>query len=402
MEPRRPTGVGASRQIAFQLCLYPLLAVALVAGWQATTVHVNYRGNWTALFCIGSRFPVPPELADEHLYVFPDSPGFDGQFYHLVAHDPVFRRGFHRYIDAPEYRYRRILVPLLAFALAGGQSRWIDAAYVLVCWMFVGLGTYWACQCARMQQRPPWLGLLFVFLPAVLASIDRLVVDMALSALTLGLAIHASRAPSWKLYVILAASTLTRETGFLLVGGYCLSLSFTGRWKSTALAASSALPALGWFAFVHAKAEAFHPTRVLTAMPFGRLLEAVLHPAVPTSTPLPITWLIGSAGALALVGTLGAMALAVLWATDREISPLQVVAVLFALLCVVLGLSGPSDLYAHIFNYGRIFTPLFLVLALHAVESGRGLFALPLACVVPVAAMQFGMQILAIVQRVTG
>src|SRR5574340_617734 len=106
-------GTGGPRCGALHVCLFPILAVCLVAGWQAATVHSNYRGNWTALFCTGSRFPLPPELAEEHVYVFPDSTGFDGQFYHLIAHDPALRRGFDRYIDAPEYRSRRTLVPLL-------------------------------------------------------------------------------------------------------------------------------------------------------------------------------------------------------------------------------------------------------------------------------------------------
>jgi hypothetical protein len=401
MEPPCVTSTGAPRNVAFQVCLYPLLAVCLVAGWQAATVHVNYRGNWTALFCTGSRFPVPPELAEEHIYVIPDSAGFDGQFYHLIAHDPVFRQGFDRYIDAPEYRYRRILVPLLAFALAGGQSRWIDAAYIIVCWLFVGLGTFWACQFARARQRPLWLGLLFVFLPAVLASIDRLVVDVALAALIIGFAVYASGSPSWKLYLILAASALVRDTGFFLVAAYCLSFIFGRRWKSAAIFATSAIPALAWYAFVHTKTETFHPTVLLSSAPFWSLFEVVLHPAIPSTTGLPSRWLACVAGVLVLTGMLGALVLPLL-AVGREKGPLQILAVLFVFLCVLLGLRGPSDLYAHVYNYGRIFTPLLLVLALRAVESGRVLPGLPLICVVPQTVMQLGTQILGIARYVLG
>src|ERR1700682_5018237 len=95
-----------------------VLAVALAWLWMSLTVHYNYQGNWTALFCIGERFPTPPILrSSEHLYVFKNSAGYDGQFYHDLAHDPFLRRGSASFIDAPRLRARRILVPLLAWPL---------------------------------------------------------------------------------------------------------------------------------------------------------------------------------------------------------------------------------------------------------------------------------------------
>jgi len=402
VETRPAAAVTTSRRKVLELWLYPLLAVTLVIGWQTATVHVNYGGNWTALFCIGSRFPVPPQLTHEHAYVFPDSPGFDGQFYHLIAHDPVFSQGFSRYIDAPEYRYRRILVPALAFLFAGGDSRRVDWAYLVVCWMFIAMGTSWACRFAHMHQRPLWLGLLFLCLPAVLASIDRLVVDVALSALTVGFALYAARGPSWELYLILAVAALSRETGFLLLGGYGVSSALRGRWGAVLRCAVAALPALGWYGFVHANAEAFHPTEILAVVPFRHLIDAVMHPAIPSSANTLVRWLAGAAEALVLAGTLGSMMITAAWVIRRKHSPSAMIAAVFVLLCLLLGTSGPSDLFAHVFNYARIFTPLYLLLALQAVASGRVLFALPLACVAPRAAMQFGMQVLAIGQRLLG
>jgi hypothetical protein len=56
-----------------------LIGTLLGLSWQLLTVHYNYGGNLTALFCTGSRFPTPPSLAGEHIYVFPASGGYDGQ-----------------------------------------------------------------------------------------------------------------------------------------------------------------------------------------------------------------------------------------------------------------------------------------------------------------------------------
>ena len=90
------------------------LATILVFFWQSLTVHHNYHGRWSALFYIGDRWTPPPELAFENLYVFQNNPGYDGAFYHLVAHDPLFEKGFASHVDDPSLRWRRILIPGLA------------------------------------------------------------------------------------------------------------------------------------------------------------------------------------------------------------------------------------------------------------------------------------------------
>ena len=86
-----------------------LLAALLVLAWQATTVHFNYAGNWTGLFCTGASLPVPPELdAGTVRSVHPI--GYDGQMYRYIAHDPFFQRDYARYVDDDRLRYRRCLL----------------------------------------------------------------------------------------------------------------------------------------------------------------------------------------------------------------------------------------------------------------------------------------------------
>src|SRR5437016_405076 len=115
-------------------CLVVALVCTLGLGvWQALTVHFSYGGNWTALYCTGALFkPAPAALQSENIYLFPNSSGYDGQMYHYIAHDPFLSRGFSANIDAPRIRYRRILVPALAFLLALGRDGAIDIAYLLV------------------------------------------------------------------------------------------------------------------------------------------------------------------------------------------------------------------------------------------------------------------------------
>ena len=100
-----------------------MLCAAIVLSWQALTVRSNYVGNWSALFCTGTTFRVPPALAREKIYRFNQSNGWDGQFYHYIAHDPFLHSDLKNYIDAPRLRYRRILIPLLARNVRAEKER---------------------------------------------------------------------------------------------------------------------------------------------------------------------------------------------------------------------------------------------------------------------------------------
>ncbi len=114
--------------------------------WQWTTVKVNYGGNWMALFCTGSLPGVPGSLAAEHIYQFPGSTGYDGQMYHYIAHDRLMRdEALKSFVDAPRLRYRRILVPGLAWIVALGRTEWVDRGYFAVCLLWAGAGVFWAC-----------------------------------------------------------------------------------------------------------------------------------------------------------------------------------------------------------------------------------------------------------------
>ena len=81
-----------------------LLSVVLAVGFEWAEVRLAYNSNWTALFCPGDQFNRPPEIQD-HEYVFRGSGGFDGQFYQLVAHDPLFSRHYDRFVDTPRLRF---------------------------------------------------------------------------------------------------------------------------------------------------------------------------------------------------------------------------------------------------------------------------------------------------------
>jgi hypothetical protein len=358
-----------------QCVVWALAATALVALWQWATVRANYGGNWTALFCTGALQRLPPLVAAEHVFVFPNTTGFDGQMYHYVAHDPFLREDLKHYVDDARLRYRRILVPLLAWTLALGQASWVDRAYELVCLLAIGLGAWWSCRLAGA-----W-GLLFLAMPAVLVTVDRFVVDGMLAALTVGF-IWYSRRPSWKLFVVLACAALTRETGFLLVLAWCVSRR---AWAFLL----SALPALGWYCYVQSRTVGLPYEGSL--VPLSAILRALANPVrYPPGTPLASA--VVAADYLALLGVLVAFGMAFAWFARDPRDPVRVAAALFATMGVVF---QRTDHWQNVFDFGRVYTPVLLCLA----ASRQPWMLAPTAMMLPRIAMQFTPQVLGICRR---
>jgi len=328
--------------------------------WQFATVHFNYGGNWTALFSTSPDWPRPAFLAPENLYTFPGSLGYDGQMYHLIAHDPWITRGAVSAMDDPALRYRRILVPALAWAVALGRDSAIHAAYFTVILGFAFLGVYWLSRVMVLQGRHAIWGLTFVLMPATLVSMDRMTVDVALGALTVGFVLYSDA--RWKVLPILVCAALTRETGLLLTAGYGVFLLSRRRFAEMAWATASAVPAIFWYVYVsrHTVASATTPASdVASLIPLGGWIERVAHAAV---YPLP-RWQALVAVELdyvALAGIAFLLGHAIWLAWARRWSARAAAIYIFAGAIVFI---SSQSVWQDAFSYGRVATPLMLLLS---------------------------------------
>jgi len=138
------------------------------------TVRYNYGGNWTALFCIRTGMPRAAFLESENLYIFQNSGGYDGQVFHLIAHDPLMRKGSREAIAGAAFRYQRIFVPALAwmFALGTGSmgARGVFRGDTLDS---VFLGVYWTSHLRLAARARARVGdSTFALTPAAITSID--------------------------------------------------------------------------------------------------------------------------------------------------------------------------------------------------------------------------------------
>ena len=90
--------------------LLPATITFLIASLLLSLALLSFGGDALSLARLGTRF----SLGDAQ-----GTSGYDGQFVYYIARDlnPV---GVSKYLDAPAYRYQRILMPLLARILSAG------------------------------------------------------------------------------------------------------------------------------------------------------------------------------------------------------------------------------------------------------------------------------------------
>lgn len=380
-----------------------LLAALAAWTWMFLTVHYNYGGNWTALYLIGPRTPVPPSIPAERLYIFPNNSGYDGQSFHVMAHDPWMRRGTPASVEIENFRYARILVPALAWMVALGQDRWIDPGYYAVILAFVFLGVYWMAvyfkrvsedsqgaslhvQDASLQAHgaplqaslhPAW-GLVFLLSPAALTSLDRMTVDIALAALCAAFVLYVDRGTRsngngarWKITLVLACALLTRETAWILFGAYEVFLLTRRRFADALFSATAALPLVAWHLYIVARAGAFaRPPQLLAWMPLAGWFDRLTHPAVYDLPPSMATLAVAF-DYVALCGMALSVAIAIRvfflsTGAGKAATPSAFAICGFALAVVFLRGQGEwSDAFA----FGRIFAPLLLLIAMFYMPS---------------------------------
>jgi hypothetical protein len=351
------------------------LAVAILWFCQFLTVHYNYGGNWTGLFWIAPHMPVPAFLASERLYIFPNSEGYDGQIFHLIAHDPWMTRGSSAAIDQADFRYQRILVPMLSWALALGRDPFVHRAYFAVILGFAYLGVFWLAQLARLRGLHPAWGLAFIAVPATITSVDRMTADIALAALCAGFALYVERGSFLPVILILACAALARETSLPIAGGYCVFLLTRRQMARAAAVASALIPAGAWFLYVSHGAARFHAASYLNPIPLFGFAERIAHPATYALDP----WKSGIAvffDYIALAGIALVLIEVLKIALRRRWT--AVTAALYALAFTVLFL-GNRDVWQDTYNFGRVLSPLLLLTFIE--QFGHS----PLAALVPMS-----------------
>jgi hypothetical protein len=378
--------------------LYALTAAVLALTWQALTVRYTYRGNWTALFCTGALSnPPPAALVSEHIYRFPNSYGYDGQFYHYMAHDPLLRRGFQSSLDSPRFRYRRMLVPFSAWLLVAGQDRLVDVAYFAVVFFAVFLGTWWTARIAVDRGAHPAWSLGFLFLPAVTVSLDRMTVDVALATVTAGLVYFLRRQAWGAVFVLCAAAGLVRDSGVLLPAGIVAWLALRRELGRACAIACSLLPTGAWYLYINTRTSAA-TLDLLSPIPFLAFARRLVTPyPYAFGTVVNVTATILDYAALAGM-LVAALYCAIHW---RWLFGEPEGLMAFAFLALLATVASPS-VWIEAYAFARGYSPLLLLVALDGFRTRSALAIVPVALIAPRIGMQIGPQIANVARGLLG
>ncbi|ACB53871.1 hypothetical protein cce_4523 [Crocosphaera subtropica ATCC 51142] len=110
-----------------------IIAIFVVFAITLYFYFLKFDGNITGFFRIGSILPISPFLNAENTLIYQGEIGYDGQQFLSLALDPFLQNPETiNSLDHPVYRYRRILYPLVSYALALGNRSLIPYMMVII------------------------------------------------------------------------------------------------------------------------------------------------------------------------------------------------------------------------------------------------------------------------------
>jgi hypothetical protein len=183
---------------------------------------------------MGRRYVAVPHVQplfklDPHYHYLVQTDGYDGQFAYYIALAPVDAR---THLDRVNYRYTRILYPMLARALSLGQAPLIPYMLILIDWLALAGGTFVVGLWLRRRGVSPWLALAYGLSPGLFICLHRdLEEPLAYGLVALGMYLFSyggARRLAWS-GVAFALAALTRESTALFPAVIALCLFFDQR-----------------------------------------------------------------------------------------------------------------------------------------------------------------------------
>lgn len=345
----------------------------MIGLWWLLAVRYAYQGQATALYMIGEHTPMPGWLEQrEPLYRWRGSGGYDGQYFHLLAHAPFDLHALAPLMDRPRMRCQRILIPGSAWILAGGRFEWIDPAYFAVILAAMAAGVWWTARLAAHHGVSPWWGLAFLALPSSLGSVERMLVDGPLMAALAGFLLSMETG-SWRAaWLLAAAAPFVRETGLLIPAAAVLVFLSRRSWMAAALWSAATAPFLLWLFLIRDLpgsgplqwAGVFHSVRQLVT-------ESEPFALYPQYRP----WL-QALDVAALAGFLAACAASLrgFWISRTSmgrLSPALSAAACSAVAALAMCHFEPRYAWDSVFSLGRVFAPVYFGLLIHGIACGR-------------------------------
>lgn len=356
---------------------HPLVAVGAVMAlfYLVYLLHAFTSGHDARSFIMLERYRLLQSHKSSVIKVEPGFPyakrgwGYDGQYFYMMALDPVNAR---YYVRGGSYYYSRVLYPLSARALALGRPALIPYTLILINLLSVAWGTVMLAAWLRRKRISPWFALIYGACSGIFVCFQRdLTEPLAYALLATGIYVVQF---GGKRRVLLSGlcfglALLTRDKAALLAAVYILGFLVTGEgWASG-----------GWVSAIRRMLPATILLGVMTLLPYAALkvflylwmhsvaiapgqqvapLAAVFAPHLDTPSLL-------SDALTALVPGLICLVLTI-WAFIRGTRDLSLVA-LFALVLVTTVTLSPSY-FRDVVGLMRV-TILVVMAALYALPT---------------------------------
>jgi hypothetical protein len=324
----------------------------------------------TGFITIGDNF-VPKEMISEDTVTFDGTMGYDGQFYYIMAHDPLIREGMHQYLDIPAYRYQRILYPLLVYIFSLGIPDLFPIMLVLINFAGIVMGTCFVALMLRDQRMNLWYALFYGLLSGLFITTVR---DMS-GPLAVGFMVGGFFFYSHKRFFLcslfFSAAILSREIILAVLPALVWdSLFYKKDIRRAIFAVIPLFPFLAWqlYVFQMIQAVSWQPGRL--GMPLGGIMANLQRiPSLPNWICPEILYLF-----LFLLATIVSLVFAVqeILRTRNEIS-----------ICFFLYSALPffltESMWVEPWGYARVFLPSAVFLVLIFIKSRRNAYLIPLA-----------------------
>jgi hypothetical protein len=182
----------------------PWLIVTILCLLYVTVVIIANRGDPLALVTIGTQLSEGDPNGTE---------GYDGQFNYFIARDPSSAA---QYIDVPAYRFQRILLPGLGWALSFGVDALIPWIFLIVGVISLGAGTAILENLLVERGVSRWYALAYGLTIGTFGSVRLSLPEPLAYALALGGIWLFLRERWWWSAALFALAALARETTLLV------------------------------------------------------------------------------------------------------------------------------------------------------------------------------------------
>ena len=236
----------------------PYIAWALVAAllpvcFSLGSLCTNHGGNLTHAIRVGSviynREGVSQLLKGSRPVIWSQY-GFDGQFFLSLAHDPLLRNSATaRAMDAPHFRARRILYPLLARLV---ETKATSVPFGMLMTQYLSLFCLSLAGALYLRDRGKHpLCVFCLTISFSLAHTLETFTSEVVATLFVLLALLAHVKKQWGLqWCFCALAILTKEVTAIVVLAISLTDLVNGKWKRAALLLTAAIPLIIWIVYV--------------------------------------------------------------------------------------------------------------------------------------------------------